>query len=122
MSSQKPTFPLCVRSYSLEKEVPVADVAELAGDTETVIRKYYTKWIPELEVKLANGNVVQAGDMEKQCLKCNSIARDDAGNCEVCGAPFGAIPSTTGARRILLWISLALVVALLVVLLLMQTR
>jgi hypothetical protein len=36
----------------LERGVPVPLVAELAGDTEEVILKYYKQWVPELQEKL----------------------------------------------------------------------
>jgi integrase len=36
----------------LEKGVPVADVAELIGDTEQVVRKHYSKWVPGRQARL----------------------------------------------------------------------
>lgn len=36
----------------LEKGVPVADVAELIGDTEEVVRKHYSRWVPERQARL----------------------------------------------------------------------
>ena len=36
----------------LEKGVPAADVAELIGDTEAVLRKHYSKWMPERQARL----------------------------------------------------------------------
>jgi integrase len=36
----------------LEKGVPVPDVAELIGDTEEMVRKYYAKWIPGRQKRL----------------------------------------------------------------------
>lgn len=36
----------------LEKGVPVADVAELIGDTEDVVRRHYAKWVPERQARL----------------------------------------------------------------------
>lgn len=36
----------------LERGVPVADVAELIGDTEEVVRRYYAKWIPGRQKRL----------------------------------------------------------------------
>ena len=36
----------------LEKGVPIADVAELAGDTEAVLRKHYAKWVPGRQARL----------------------------------------------------------------------
>jgi site-specific recombinase XerD len=36
----------------LEKGVPVADVAELIGDTEEVVRKHYARWVPERQARL----------------------------------------------------------------------
>jgi site-specific recombinase XerD len=36
----------------LEKGVPVADVAELIGDTEEVVRRHYAKWVPERQARL----------------------------------------------------------------------
>lgn len=36
----------------LEKGVPVADVAELIGDTEEVVRKHYASWVPERQARL----------------------------------------------------------------------
>lgn len=32
--------------------VPVADVAELIGDTEQVVRKHYAKWVPGRQARL----------------------------------------------------------------------
>lgn len=37
----------------LEKGVPVADVAELIGDTEDVVRRHYAKWVPERQQRLS---------------------------------------------------------------------
>jgi integrase len=36
----------------LEKGVPVADVAELVGDTEDVVRRHYARWVPERQARL----------------------------------------------------------------------
>ena len=36
----------------LEKGVPLADVAELIGDTEDVVRRHYAKWVPERQARL----------------------------------------------------------------------
>jgi integrase len=36
----------------LEKGVPVADVAELIGDTEEIVRKHYSKWIKTRQERL----------------------------------------------------------------------
>ena len=36
----------------LERGVPVPDVAELIGDTEEVVRRYYAKWIPGRQKRL----------------------------------------------------------------------
>ncbi len=36
----------------LEKGVPVPDVAELIGDSEAMVRKYYAKWIPGRQKRL----------------------------------------------------------------------
>ena len=36
----------------LEKGVPVADVAELIGDTEEVVRRHYARWVPERQARL----------------------------------------------------------------------
>ncbi len=36
----------------LEKGVPVADVAELIGDTEEVVRRHYAKWVPGRQQRL----------------------------------------------------------------------
>jgi integrase len=38
----------------LEAGVPTPMVADLAGDTEEVILKYYKQWVPELQAKLTN--------------------------------------------------------------------
>jgi len=38
--------------YLLQDGVPVADVARLAGDTEKVIRKFYSAWMPEVQERL----------------------------------------------------------------------
>ena len=32
--------------------MPIADVAELMGDTEEIIRKHYAKWVPETQARL----------------------------------------------------------------------
>jgi integrase len=37
----------------LERDVPIPDVAELIGDTEKVVRKYYAKWIKGRQVQLS---------------------------------------------------------------------
>jgi site-specific recombinase XerD len=37
----------------LEKGVPIADVAELIGDAEQVVRKHYAKWVPERQARLS---------------------------------------------------------------------
>lgn len=36
----------------LESGVPIADVAELIGDTEEVVRRHYAKWVPERQARL----------------------------------------------------------------------
>lgn len=36
----------------LERGVPVADVAELIGDTEEVVREYYAQWVPGRQKRL----------------------------------------------------------------------
>jgi integrase len=36
----------------LEKGVPVADAAELIGDTEEVVRMHYARWVPERQARL----------------------------------------------------------------------
>jgi integrase len=36
----------------LEKGAPVADVAELIGDTEEIVRRHYAKWVPERQARL----------------------------------------------------------------------
>jgi len=38
----------------LEKGVPVADVAELIGDTEEMVRRHYARWVPERQTRLTN--------------------------------------------------------------------
>ena len=38
----------------LEKGVPVADVAELIGDTEDMVRRHYARWVPERQARLTN--------------------------------------------------------------------
>jgi site-specific recombinase XerD len=38
----------------LESGVPIADVAELIGDTEDVVRRHYAKWVPERQARLTN--------------------------------------------------------------------
>jgi len=38
----------------LEKGVPVADVAELIEDTEDMVRRHYTRWVPERQARLTN--------------------------------------------------------------------
>lgn len=36
----------------LEKGVPIADIAELIGDTEQIVRRHYAKWVPERQARL----------------------------------------------------------------------
>lgn len=36
----------------LQKGVPIADVAELIGDSEEVVRRHYAKWVPERQARL----------------------------------------------------------------------
>jgi integrase len=36
----------------LQKGVPVADVAELIGDTEEIVRRHYARWVPERQERL----------------------------------------------------------------------
>jgi len=36
----------------LQKGVPVADVAELIGDTEEIVRRHYAKWVVERQARL----------------------------------------------------------------------
>ena len=36
----------------LESGVPIADVAELIGDTEDVVSRHYAKWVPERQARL----------------------------------------------------------------------
>ena len=36
----------------LEKGVPVADVAELIGDTEAILKAHYAKWMPARQARL----------------------------------------------------------------------
>jgi site-specific recombinase XerD len=36
----------------LQRGVPVADVAELIGDTEDIVYKHYAKWVPERQARL----------------------------------------------------------------------
>jgi integrase len=38
----------------LERGVPVGDVAELVGDTERVLLRYYAKWIPSRQARLSS--------------------------------------------------------------------
>ncbi len=38
----------------LQNGVSIADVAELIGDTETIVRKHYAKWVPERQARLTN--------------------------------------------------------------------
>ena len=36
----------------LESGVPIADVAELIGDTEEIVRRHCAKWVPERQARL----------------------------------------------------------------------
>ena len=47
----------------LEKGVPIADVAELIGDTEEIVRKHYAKWVPERQARLTS--ILQQAFAEK---------------------------------------------------------
>jgi integrase len=52
---EKPTPHRCRHTFVrilLEKGVPVADVAELIGDTEEIVRRHYAKWVPERQARL----------------------------------------------------------------------
>jgi integrase len=37
----------------LQRGVPVADVADLLGDTEETVRKHYARWVPERQARLS---------------------------------------------------------------------
>ena len=50
----------------LEKGVPVADVAELIGDTEAVVRKHYSRWVPSRQQRLSE--ILQAAFDDKPKL------------------------------------------------------
>src|SRR5512144_1359410 len=58
--------------------------------------------------------------MGKQCDKCNAFAEGDGPNCLACGAPFGPVPSPARARRTLAWITAAVVVPFLLLLVWMK--
>ena len=47
----------------LESGVPIADVAELIGDTEEIVRKHYAKWVPERQARLTS--ILQEAFAEK---------------------------------------------------------
>ena len=48
IASGIPSYESCLRSG-----VPVADVAELIGDTEEVVKaKHYARWVPERQARL----------------------------------------------------------------------
>lgn len=38
----------------LQKGVTIADVAELIGDKEEVVRRHYARWVPERQERLTN--------------------------------------------------------------------
>lgn len=38
----------------LQRGAPTRDVAELIGDTEEVVLKHYTRWVPERQERLTN--------------------------------------------------------------------
>jgi len=38
----------------LQRGVPTRDVAELIGDTEDMVVKHYTRWVPERQERLTN--------------------------------------------------------------------
>jgi integrase len=54
--TERPTPHRCRHTFIrilLERGVPVADVAELAGDTEATIRRFYSKWIESRQARLS---------------------------------------------------------------------
>jgi integrase len=55
----------------LEKGVPVADVAELIGDTEQIVRRHYAKWVPERQARLTK--ILQSAFEDKPTLRVVSI-------------------------------------------------
>ena len=34
--------------------MPISDVAELIGDTEEIVQKFYSRWVPERQRRLTN--------------------------------------------------------------------
>ena len=51
-TSASSPFPTHVRPNSVANDVTPADVAELAGDTEEMVRKHYARWVPERQERL----------------------------------------------------------------------
>jgi integrase len=53
---ERPTPHRCRHTFVrilLEKGVPVADIAELIGDTENILRKHYSRWISSRQDRLS---------------------------------------------------------------------
>ncbi len=38
---------VCLRAYSVQRDVPIADVADLLGNDEKTVRDHYSRWVPE---------------------------------------------------------------------------
>jgi len=60
----------------LEKGVLVADVAELIGDTEEVVRRHYARWVPERQARLTKILRDAFGDKPKPILVARSVGRN----------------------------------------------
>jgi integrase len=57
----------------LEKGVPIADVAELIGDTEEMVRKHYAKWVPERQARLTK--ILTEAFADKPTLKLVAMSK-----------------------------------------------
>lgn len=54
-----------------EKGMPVADVAELIGDTEAMVRRHYARWVPERQARLTR--ILQEAFADKPTAKVVAI-------------------------------------------------
>lgn len=57
----------------LEKGVPVADVAELIGDTEEIVRRHYSRWVASRQDRLSRILQDALDDKPKPAVKLVSI-------------------------------------------------
>ncbi len=70
-----------------EKGVPIPDIAELAGDTDEVIRKHYAKFVPERQARLTKILREAFEDKPKPDRPCDRVGIPQRGTRGDCDGP-----------------------------------